>query len=116
MANVTHSNLTGAIAIHPAAYIQSSDPGAVGAGKLWIDTSTGAGTVVSPYPIKKRNSGNSAWEYVGGAAGGTLASLTGDVTITSVTGGHALIYDTATSKWVNRRSPSVSIYAARSFI
>lgn len=58
MADVEHSNLTGATAIHPAAYIQSSDPGAVGANKLWIDTTTTASV------WKRRNSINTAWTVV----------------------------------------------------
>jgi hypothetical protein len=65
MAGTDHNNLSGAIAIHPAAYVQSTDPGAVGAHKFWMDTSTGAGTRASPYTLKKRNAANSGWELFG---------------------------------------------------
>lgn len=60
MAGTDHNNLTGAIAIHPAAYVQTSDPGAVGAYKFWVDTSTAA-----PYQLKQRNAANSAWVNIG---------------------------------------------------
>jgi hypothetical protein len=50
-----HKNLTGDEAIHPAAYITSSDPGAVGADKLWIDTTT------DPPVLKRRNSADDGW-------------------------------------------------------
>lgn len=60
MANIDHQNLTGAAAAHPPWYSQSTDPGAVGAGKAWVDTSTAV-----PYQLKKRNAANSAWENIG---------------------------------------------------
>lgn len=50
-----HKNLTGDEAIHPAAYITASDPGAVGADKLWIDTTT------DPPVLKRRNSTDDGW-------------------------------------------------------
>jgi hypothetical protein len=62
-----HRNLTGSDAVHPAAFVASSDPGAVGADKFWVDTSSGP-----PYALKKRNAANSAWEAVGG---GTVSSV-----------------------------------------
>jgi hypothetical protein len=65
-----HNNLTGAIAVHPAAYVQSSDPGAVGAHKFWVDTTGSA-----PFQLKKRNAANSAWENIG-----SIASLTDPTT------------------------------------
>lgn len=55
MADVAHDTLTGAD-LHVPGYVQSSDPGAVGAGKLWIDTT------YSPATTKKRNSGDSGWD------------------------------------------------------
>lgn len=45
--------------IHKFAYVAGSSPGAVGAGKGWIDTSS------SPYKLKVRNDANSAWVIVG---------------------------------------------------
>jgi hypothetical protein len=61
MPTTPHASLTQATgAIHPAAYVQSSDPGAVGAHKLWIDTTGSA-----PYQLKKRNAGDSGWDNVG---------------------------------------------------
>lgn len=44
--------------IHKGRYIQSSDPGAVGAGVEWLDTTN------SPYIHKKRNAGNTDWDTV----------------------------------------------------
>lgn len=64
MANVEHSNLTGSAAVHPAAYVSSSDPGAVGTDKLWVDTSAG-----QPYQLKRRDATNTGWELIG--LGGT---------------------------------------------
>lgn len=46
--------------IHKGAYVQATDPGAVGADKLWVDTSTAA-----PYLLKRRNAANSGWDAVG---------------------------------------------------
>lgn len=105
MAN--HETLTGT-AIHEAFhYIQATDPGAVGASKYWLDTTT------EPYVLKRRNAGNSDWVTVGSAgsflndyicivdqkaqntAGGTFTSgawQTRDLnTERSDTGGHASV-------------------------
>lgn len=46
--------------VHKAAYVQDADPGAIGAGKLWLDTSGGTGT----WTIKSRNAADSGWETV----------------------------------------------------
>lgn len=58
-----HKDLTGADAIHPAAYIQDADPGAVGPDKLWIETS-GAGTVF--VAMWARDAADTGWIAVGG--------------------------------------------------
>lgn len=112
--NILHSNFSGADAIHPSAYVQSIDPGAVGAGKHWVDTSSGAGTSASPYPLKKRNAGNTAWDVIGGTT--FLSGLTGDTVITTPVGGQSLVFDTTTSKWKNARPPGAALYSARSCI
>src|SRR5678815_1789609 len=57
---VIHKNLTGDEAIHPARYVQSSDPGAVGEGKEWIDTTSGS-SIDTGYLVKIRAVGNAAW-------------------------------------------------------
>lgn len=57
---VIHKNLTGDEAIHPSAYIQSADPGAVGADKQWVDTTSGS-SLASGWLLKFRNAGNAAW-------------------------------------------------------
>lgn len=62
--SIQHRNLSGADAVHPAWYVSASDPGAVGADKGWVDTSAGP-----PYQLKKRNTGNTAWEAIGFSAG-----------------------------------------------
>jgi hypothetical protein len=63
-----------ATSIHLFAYVQDADPGAIGAGKAWVDT-TGATNL-----LKIRNAADSGWEDVGpvglppsGAAGGVLS-------------------------------------------
>lgn len=43
--------------IHKGAYIQTADPGAVGANILWIDITSG-------YILKKRNAGNAGWDVI----------------------------------------------------
>lgn len=58
--------------IHKGAYVQSGDPGAVGAGKLWVDTNT------TPPKLKKRNSGNTDWDLVAVADHGHLQGLADD--------------------------------------
>lgn len=59
-----HSDLA-ALQLHEAFhYVQTSDPGAVGAGLYWLDTTS------APYVLYRRNAGNSAWVVVGGSGGG----------------------------------------------
>jgi hypothetical protein len=55
-----HKDLIGDEAVHPAAFKASADPGAVGAGKFWIDTSVGP-----PYTLKVRDAADTGWELVG---------------------------------------------------
>lgn len=66
MAKLEHKDIIGADAVHPAAYIQTADPGAVGPGKAWLDTTGGAGA----YVLKIRNTGDTAWDIAGLAAAG----------------------------------------------
>src|SRR5689334_3748933 len=68
MGVIEHKDLTGDDAIHPAAYVQSSDPGAVGAKKLWIDTTSG-------YVVKKRKDDDSGWDTLGDLAAVSNALL-----------------------------------------
>lgn len=60
MADTNHSQTAG---IHPGAYHQSTDPLTVGAGRLWVDTSSGP-----PYALKLRNAGDTGWDAVGSTA------------------------------------------------
>lgn len=53
---IEHEDVT---SIHRIAHVSSIDPGAVGAYKGWIDTTT------TPHILKVRNAGNSAWVQVG---------------------------------------------------
>lgn len=55
-----HKDLTGSDAIHEIMYVQSSDPGAVGANKFWIDTTAGA-TFEAGAILKQRNGADSGW-------------------------------------------------------
>lgn len=50
-----HKDLTAASG-HVIGYVQTTDPGAIGAGKAWIDTSSGS------YVLKIRNATNAGWE------------------------------------------------------
>ena len=73
-----HDEITGADAIHPIMYVQSGDPGAVGADKFWIDT-TGGATLQAGAILKQRNGANSSWttraDLSGFTSGGVPASL-----------------------------------------
>lgn len=60
MANVIHKDLSGAKAVHQFAYVQATDPGAVGASKAWVDTDT------TPPTLKVRNAANNGWIVVSG--------------------------------------------------
>lgn len=57
--------------LHVPAYVQDTDPGAVGAGIMWIDTSAGAGLWVS----KLRNTGDTDWEEIGKTPGGGFPDI-----------------------------------------
>ena len=61
----TYEDHADATTIHLGAYVDATDPGAVGAGKLWVDTSTGP-----PYALKMRNTGDTGWDDVGSTGGG----------------------------------------------
>jgi len=75
MAN--HSDAVAPSAIHPFAYVQSTDPGAVGANKGWLYSAAGA-----PYQAYVRNSGNTAWVAVGsGLRDAVKATLSADQAI-----------------------------------
>lgn len=55
-----HGAVTDPADIHEAFhYVTSSDPGAVGAGKYWLDT-----TITSRPKLKRRNAGNTSWDEV----------------------------------------------------
>lgn len=51
-----HKNLIDAD-LHEIGYSQSGDPGAIGAFKVWIDTTT-----ATAFQVKIRNAANTAWE------------------------------------------------------
>ena len=57
MSNISHKTLV-TTELHVPGYLQSGDPGAVGAGKYWIDTTLGTGL----WALKVRNSTNLGWE------------------------------------------------------
>lgn len=59
MANVNHKTISDTD-LHVFAYIAASDPGAVGAGIGWLDTSDGTGAWI----LKVRNETNTGWESV----------------------------------------------------
>lgn len=59
-----HSLLTGTQLHQPFPYEQTSDPGAVGSGKFWYDTTNNI--------LKRRNGANTGWTSHGGAGYGTV--------------------------------------------
>lgn len=61
-----HSDLTD-VNLHVPGYFTGSDPGAVGAGRYWIDTTGGP-----PYQLYVRDSLDAAWEAVGVNAGASF--------------------------------------------
>jgi hypothetical protein len=65
--SINHKNITEAD-LHPFAVISASDPGAIGAGKGWIDTTSG-------FVLKKRNSGNSGWDIISNVTTGSKLSV-----------------------------------------
>jgi hypothetical protein len=87
MANNTHSALTGA-ELHVPGYVQSGDPGSVGAGRLWVDTSLGSGK----WAIKLRKADNSGWEYAAYLGADVRISTASRPTLTlDDTGGSSLL-------------------------
>jgi hypothetical protein len=96
MADVQHNALD-TTDLHKFAYVASSDPGAVGAGIGWVDTSAGTGAFV----LKVRNAADTAWEDLGSSGGGVsdLASLT-DVDLTGLADGDMLVWDNGAGMWV----------------
>src|SRR5581483_10199931 len=59
--DVGHAGLRGLDLHEFAHYVQPTDPGAVGPGLYWLDTSSAA-----IYVLRRRNAGNSAWVTLGG--------------------------------------------------
>lgn len=105
-----HHDLVGSEAFHDIMYVQSSDPGAVGAFKFWLDT-TASANLQGGAVLKQRNPANSSWttradltsltgavSSVFGRTGAVVAAEAdytldklGDVTITSATDGNLII-------------------------
>ena len=69
MADTVYHYLADTIDLHKPGYVSSSDPGAVGAGIGWVDTSAGTGL----WKFKVRNATNLGWETAGGG-GNVLTS------------------------------------------
>lgn len=59
MATTLHSGESGLDLHDPVHFAQSADPGAVGAGKWWLDTTNANNPV-----LRRRNAGNTAWVVV----------------------------------------------------
>jgi len=78
MATVGHKTLTGT-ELHVAGYLQGGDPGAVGVGIYWIDSSAGAGLWV----LKVRNATDTDWEVI--ASGGGSSANTYRLAFTDAT-------------------------------
>lgn len=76
MATLEHKNIPDT-ELHPPARVAASDPGAIGAGRGWIDTSG------SPYLLKIRNGTNTGWDTIG-ATGIAIGDAVGSGTSGSV--------------------------------
>jgi hypothetical protein len=78
MANVIHKTIVRSEAVHPAWYVGSVDPGAVGAGALWLDTTLGE-TMEEGAIVKERNELDTGWTVrvdLFPALGGGIVTLT----------------------------------------
>ena len=111
-----HKNIpVGAESAHPPGYVQATDPGAVGAYKVWIDTSGGAGTWV----YKVRNAANDDWETISGGGGGgggsafsmwdVNAPMTDPAVNTTLSRSFTASGDYADLAWVNQGTRSAAI-------
>lgn len=74
---IEHEDVT---SVHRGGYVSSSDPGAVGAYVFWTDTTT------TPYLLKVRNAGNTAWTVVGFVPTGANVGATGEGIFKEVSG------------------------------
>ncbi len=85
------------------ATLSATDPGAIGAGKLWIDTSAGTGKWV----IYVRNAANVGWELAGGGIVGNRLSHPEypDVYIEFPTGKKAILISVAGQRPVRYGQP-----------
>jgi hypothetical protein len=83
MPESAHSSLV-TTNLHVPGYRQDSDPGAVGAGRYWVDSSGGTGAWI----LKVRNAADSGWEEVASGGGGaalTVQEIDGTPSDTAVT-------------------------------
>jgi hypothetical protein len=100
-----HKNLTGAD-LHVACYIQTSSPGAVGAGMCWYDTTTPATPV-----LNLRNASNTGWNIVSGGGGGsgtvTSVAASGPGAELTVTGSPVTGSGTLQFNWGNETAFTV---------
>jgi hypothetical protein len=98
MAESAHSSLV-TTNLHVPGYRQDSDPGAVGAGKYWVDSSGGTGA----WTLKVRNAADSGWEEIasGGGGGGITehdyVERTTNLTVTPTTDATAAAFITGNS-------------------
>jgi hypothetical protein len=79
-----HQDLVAASA-HVVGYVQAADPGAIGAGKVWVDTTDG----ILNYRMFVRNSGDTGWEAVERETSYMLTITTTDAVATELLMGGA---------------------------
>jgi len=87
--------------VHVIGYRQNGDPGAIGAGKVWIDTNGGAGN----WLFKVRDAANTGWETVGGGGGAHGLGSHTDVDLTGLAAGDIIVYDGA--DWIPDQVPPI---------
>ena len=76
MPTASHAQLTGTALHGPFRYEQGSDPGAVGFGSYWLDTSGSP-----PFAIKRRNGTNTGWDLVGATGLTDVTTTQGDIIV-----------------------------------
>lgn len=88
-----HKDITvGEECSHPPGYVQATDPGAVGAHRVWVDTSGGTGA----YVWKIRKADDSGWEELAAVSPALASSTVSGTVKTDADEADPLVYLAAT--------------------